>query len=245
MFYHNDGISAVRQPPEYLHQLVDICKVQTCRRFIQNIDRLSRAALRELRRQLDALCLAAGELRAGLSETNIGEAHIIESLNLPRYGWNVLKKLQRLLDCHIQNIIDGLPLITHLQCLTVVALTVTHLAGHIYIRQEVHLDLHNAVAGAGLTAPALHIKAEPPLLVPPRLGVGRSRKEIAYHVEHPGVGRRIGARRPADRRLINGDHLIQCLCSLNRPELSGNLMRPVQLLREVLVQYLIHERGLP
>ena len=66
-----------------LDQLMHICKVQSSCRLIQDIDRLSGTAAAQLRRQLNPLCLAAGELRRRLSQPDIGQSDIIQCLDLP------------------------------------------------------------------------------------------------------------------------------------------------------------------
>ena len=59
MFNDNDRIAAVRQSAQNLDQLMDIGKMQSRRRLIQNVDLLSGSSLAQLRRQLDTLCLTA------------------------------------------------------------------------------------------------------------------------------------------------------------------------------------------
>ena len=70
----------------------------------------------------------------------------------------MVKELQRLLHRHVQHLIDILPLIVNLQRLAVVPLAMADLAGYIDIRQEVHLNLDDAVPAAGLAASALDIE---------------------------------------------------------------------------------------
>ena len=48
MFNDNDRIAAVRQSAQNLDQLMDIGKMQSRRRLIQNVDRLSRSSLAQL-----------------------------------------------------------------------------------------------------------------------------------------------------------------------------------------------------
>ena len=58
----------------------------------------------------------------------------------------MLKKAQGFLYRHIQYIKDTLFLIFYIQSFPVIALSLTDLTGHIYIGQEMHLDLDNAVS---------------------------------------------------------------------------------------------------
>ena len=121
---------------------------------------------------------------------------------------HVLEELDRLVDRHLQHVGDGLALEADLERLAVVALAVALLAGHVDVGQEVHLDLDLAVALAGLAAAALDVEAEAAGLVAARsrlLGLG---EELADVVEDAGVGGRVGARRAADRRLVDVDDLV-------------------------------------
>ena len=70
----------------------------------------------------------------------------------------MLEEFERFLDRHVQHIVDALPPVFHFQRLAVVSLSVAHFTRNIDIRQEVHLDLHDAVALTCLAAPALHIE---------------------------------------------------------------------------------------
>src|SRR3546814_9389837 len=51
----------------------------------------------------------------------------------------------------IEHVGDTAPLELHLQRFAVIAFTMTRLARHIDVGQEVHLDLDKSVAGAGFT----------------------------------------------------------------------------------------------
>ena len=123
-------------------------------------------------------------------------------------GRNILKKPGCLLHRHIQHVIDTLSLVFYLQGLPVVALPSADLTGHIHIRQKMHLYLNNPVSAAGLAPSPLHVKAETALAVAFGLGIGRGGKQIPDHVKHACVGSRIRAGSAADRRLINGNHLV-------------------------------------
>ena len=65
------------------------------------------------------------------------------------------------------------PFIFHLKRLAVIPLSLTNLAGYIYIRQEMHFNFNNTVASARLTASALYIKTKPSFCIAPRFRVHR------------------------------------------------------------------------
>jgi len=100
----------------------------------------------------------------------------------------------------------------------------------------VHLDLDDAVALAGFAAPALDVEREPPGLVAARLGLGKPREPVADRGEAAGIGRRVGARRPADRRLVDIDDLVEEFVALQPLEGRGLFARVVEPLGERLVE---------
>ena len=106
---------------------------------------------------------------------------------------NILKEGHGLLHCHVQHIINALVLIFHLQRLTVVPLALAHLAGYVYVRQEVHLNLDDSITAAGLTSAALHIKAEAAFLIALGLGISSGSKQVTDLIKDSCVGGRIGS----------------------------------------------------
>ena len=67
-------------------------------------------------------------------------------------------KFHRFLDGHVQHVRDGLAFVVHFKSFTVVARSVTYLAGHIHIRQEVHFNLECAIATARLASTTFDVK---------------------------------------------------------------------------------------
>ena len=132
----------------------------------------------------------------------------------------------------------------HLERLTVIALTLADLAGDVDIRQEVHLDLQQAVAGAGLAAAAANVERETPGAVAAQLCILRGGEKAADIVKQAGICRRIGARRAADGTLVDIDDLVQILHTVNAVAFPGTELRMVELARKRFIQYLVDERGL-
>ena len=110
-----------------------------------------------------------------------------------------------------QHVRDGMAAVVDLQRLAVVALAGAHLAGHVDVRQELHLDLEDAVALAVLAATALHVEAEAARAVAPHARLRDAREQLPDGPEQAGVGGRVGARRPADRALVDLDDLVHRL----------------------------------
>ncbi len=131
-----------------------------------------------------------------------------------------------------------------LQRLAVVALALADVAGDVDVGQEVHLDLDDAVALAGLAAPALDVEGEAAGRVAARLGFGQAGEPVADRRERAGVGRGVGARRAPDRRLVDVDDLVEMLEPLELVVGAGMLARAVELARDGLVDGVDQERRL-
>lgn len=182
--------------------------MQTGGRFVQHVDRAAGRALLQLAGQLHALRLAAGERRRGLAEPDVSETDFVERAQVARDGRHGLEELQALLDGHVQHLCDGLALVVDLQGLPVVARSVADLARDVHVRQEVHLDLDGAVAGAVLATAALDVEGEPARQIAADLGLHRLREQPADVVEDAGVGGRVGAGCTADGRLVDVHDLV-------------------------------------
>ena len=148
------------------------------------------------------------------------------------------------LDGEIEHLGDRLAAVLHVERLAVVAAALALLAGHEDVGQEVHLDGDDAVALAGLAAPALDVEREAAGPVAAGLGLGHHGEQIADEREEPGVGGRIRARRAADRRLIDLDDLVDLVHALDHLVRAGLVGGPVDLLGQRLVEDVVDERAL-
>ena len=155
-----------------------------------------------------------------------------------------LEEVGGLGDRHLEHFGDVLALVVHAQRVAVVALAVAHLAVDVHVGQEVHLDLDRAVARARLAAPALDVEAEPAGLVPAHLRLARLAEERADAVEDARVGRRVRARRAADRRLVDVHDLVEVVETRHPSVLAGDPTRTVQLGREHFVEDAVDQRRL-
>src|SRR3546814_11757004 len=75
--------------------------------------------------------------------------------------------------------LDAVTLVEDLQRFAVVALAAAVVAGPVHVGQEVHLDLDQAVALAGLAAAAAHVEAEAAGGVPARARLRHLREPFA------------------------------------------------------------------
>ena len=106
-----------------------------------------------------------------------------------------------------------------------------------------HLDLDDAVALAGLAAPAFDVEGEAAGLVAARLGLGQLGEPFADGGEGAGIGGGVGARRAPDRALVDVDDLVEMLQALDRVMLAGMLARIVELAGHGAIQRLDQECG--
>ena len=132
----------------------------------------------------------------------------------------------------------------HIQRFPVVPGAFADLAGHIHIRQKMHLYLDNAITPAGFATAALDIEAEPTGFVAAQLRLRRLAEQFAHRIEQAGVGRRIGARRATDRRLVDIDDLVDILRAANLPVRSRSGPSAVNLLRQRFIKNFIDQRAL-
>ena len=145
---------------QHLEQTLDVGEVQTGRRLVEDVQRAAGGTARELRRQLDALRLTTGERRRGLTEMDVAKADVVERPQLCLARRDVGEEREAFLHGHLEDIGDRLALVADLERLAVVPLPAADLARNVHVRQELHLDLDDPVAGAGLAPAAFHVERE-------------------------------------------------------------------------------------
>ena len=160
-------------------------------------------------------------------------------------GRDVLEVLHRLFDAHVEHIGDRLALVQDFERLAVVPLALALLALDVDIGEEVHLDLDEAVALAGLAPAAPDVEGEPARLEAPHLRLLRPGKDRADLVEDFRVGRGVGPGGLPDRGLVDHDHLVDLGVEDDLLVLPGLLPGLVDDLHHALVEGLVHERRLP
>ena len=244
MLDDHHGVALVHQTLEHVHQLVDVGGVQAGGGLVQNIDGGAGGLPGKLGGQLHPLGFAAGQGGGGLAQLDVAQAHVHEGLKLVADLGQILEEGQGLLHRHLQHLVDVFALVAHLESLPVVALALAHLAGDVDVWQEVHLDLQQAVAGAGLAPSAPDVEGEPARAVSPALGVLGGGEQLPDVVEQPGVGGGVGAGRPADGGLVDGDDLVEELDALHAVVPAGPGLGAVELHAQPLVEDLVDQRRL-
>ena len=176
-----------------------------------------------------------------LADMDVAEADLVQRDELVAHAGHRGEEVDAFLDRHVEHVGDRLALEQHVERLAVVALAVADVAGDVDVGQEVHLDLDDAVALAGLAAAALDVEGEAPRLVAARLGFRQVGEPVADGREGAGVGRGVGARRAADGRLVDVDDLVEEFQALDAVVIGGVLARTHDAARRRLEQRLDQE----
>src|SRR5262249_51557680 len=160
----------------------------------------------EVRRELHALRLAARERRERLAETEVVEADVGERAEAGGNVRRVGEERARFGDGEIQDLADGLPAVADLEHVRLGAATGALRARDVDVREELHLDLLEPLAGTALAAPARDVERERRRRVATQPRLLGAREAGADRVEGTEIRDRVRSRRGADRRLIDQDH---------------------------------------
>ncbi len=198
----------------------------------------------EVAGELEALRLPARERGDGLPQAQVVEAHVGERLQAARDLRIRRESRHRLAHGELEHLRDVAPVHRHLEHLVAVAGAVTVWAAQVYVGQELHLDVLEAVAAAGGAAAVARIEAEGSGRVAARSRVRRGGEERADRIERTHVARGIGARRAPDRRLVDEHHVVHPLDVGEAAECAGRLGGLAEVLQQRRMQHVLDERGL-
>ena len=116
-------------------------------------------------------------------------------------------------------------------------------ARHKHIGKELHLNALVAEPLAVVAAAVAAVERKAGRAEAGRLRGGRRGVELADALPRLGVERRIGARRAADRRLVDEDDLAQFQVGVDRLDRGGILGRLPALREQALVNDIVEQRG--
>ena len=206
---HEQRMTGLEQQTEGMHQPRNVLEMKSGGRLIEDQQlapcagrrgaRLALAAgahraaergLGQVSRELEPLRLTAAQGRHRLTETHVVEADIDQRLQARAHGRRVGKECQRLGRGHLQHLGDagsfaGGARESNLQRLGAVAAAVAFTAAQVHIRQELHLDVLEAVAGAGRAAPGAGVEAEGAGGIAPQLRLGSAAKRARISSNAP------------------------------------------------------------
>ena len=244
VFDDHDRIALVDELVEDVEQLPCVLEMEPGRRLVEDVKRSSRAAPRQFFCELDPLRFAPGQGRRRLPELDVAKADVLQRAEFIGDGRKVLEERQRLIDGQVEHVRDRLAPVFDLQGFAVVPPALALLAGHVHVREEVHLNRDDAVPLTRFAAATLHVEREAPGPESARLGLGHHGEEIPDEGEQTRIGGGVGSRGPSDRRLIDLDHLVEQFDPLDAVVRAGLIRRLVQRPRERAVQDVVDQRGL-
>ena len=241
-------------------ELLDICHVQADGGLVEHVQRAAAACslrvesdptfgqLRELGDQLDALRLAAGERRALLPEREVTEAHVLQQgkrvMDPPMRG----EEVDGFVDVHRKHVGDRFAAPRCGERLAGEARSVAGFADDLDVGQKAHLDRLDSLALAFRAATAGGIEREAARAESAHARLVGLRVQAPDRVPESHVGRRTGARRPADRRLVDLEHAVEPLPAgeIGAAEEFHGLppARVSDQLEQIRVEHIARERAL-
>src|SRR6266481_7532372 len=233
------GVAEIDKALQDVEELSNVVEVQAGGGLIENVERAAGLAFGKLASQFDALGFAAGKSGGGLAEGDIAESDFDERGELLLNLRNIFEELQRVGRRQIQNIADGVALVTDCERLRIVAAAAADLAHHVNVGKKIHFDAAEAVALASFAAATFHVEAEAAGAVATLARFGERGEEIANGREDSGVGRGIRTRRAADGGLIDFDDFVDLIGAENIAMSGGGLRRAVELLREGAIENVV------
>src|SRR5690606_11526116 len=180
-----------------------------------------RVGLGKLVDELDALRFAARERRALLPEGEVAEAYVLKKRETAMDGRVRGEDLDRLVHAHREHLADGPAAQPHAERLGIEARAAAGLAGDLHVGQEGHLDLLDALALALGAAPAGGVEREADRRPAAHARLGGVGEEAPDVVPEADVGGWAGARRLADRRLVDLEHALDRLRAGDRLAADG------------------------
>ena len=222
MFHHDDTVSCVHQPVQGLEEQFDVCHGQSHGGFVEHVQgaahgpartapgrRLDRAGLGQLRDQLYALGLAAGQRGGCLAQGEVTQPHILEQLQRMGNLRAGSEELHRIVDLHLQHVADALAAPQYLERGLLETTPAALVADDLDVRQKTHLDGLQALSFAARTTPAGGIEGETVGGKAAHLGFGGFGVALADGVPDTNVGSRAGTRRLADGGLVHLEHALE------------------------------------
>jgi hypothetical protein len=179
------------------------------------------AAVSDITGKLEALGLAPGHGVDRLSQPDVTQSHIGQGLQGGNDFFMILEKIQGLVHRHGQNVVNVLLPVVNLKHRGLKPCSFAIRTGDEYIRKKLHLYFFEAVAIAGFTAPAGHIKRK--MTGPEFFGFGGGGigQQPPNRIQGLGVGQGVGARGAPDGSLVHQYNVLDLIQSADTAVLAG------------------------
>ena len=242
---HEHGVAGVDQALEHAEEPPHVVEMEPGGGLVEDVEDVVAQPGAQLRGDLEALGLAARERGGGLAEAEVAEAHVLEHLEPARQPRRGGEERDGLVDRHLEHLADVAPLVGDLPDVRAVAAPLALAARHVDVLEEVHLELLEAVALAGLAAPAGDVEREVARPEPEGLGLRQAREQPPDVVERLDVRDRVRPRRPADRLLVDEPDPAQVLEPQERVVGARRLEGGLERARHRPVERVVDQRRLP
>ncbi len=224
-----NGMAALDEGVEGLQQALDVMKMEAGGGLVEDEERGFLLLLSDEIGQLDALVFTTREGAAVLAELDVAKTHILEGLEALHDGFQqlafgfwllatVAEELDGLGDGHIEDVVDILATIAHIENVVLEAVAVTGFALQHEVGHKLHLDGDDTGTLALVAATAVGIEREILTGEAHLLGQGLVGKEVANGVVGLDIGGGVRTRGLADGILVDkldmADGLIVALKTL-------------------------------
>ena len=125
--------------------------------------------------------------------------------------WNVIEELECRLDIHLEHVGDRLVFEFDAECLAVEAMPFADRARNPNVSEKIHLEFRRAVSFARLATPAIHVETKSTGFVASTFRLRQLREQSTDVVEDLYIGTGIRSGCATNRRLVDGDQLIEKL----------------------------------
>jgi hypothetical protein len=217
VFDGDDGIPFLDETVQDVEELGDVGKMESGRRFVQNIEGFGGRTLREVERELYALRFASGKGRCRLSEGNVSETDVDEHLKYPRDSGKRRKEREGFLAGHRKHFGDGFSFEFDFERFGIVPASLAGFAFDVHVREEVHFNLLHSRAFAYFATSALGVERKPSRSVSAFFRFEGGGEHLPYVGEKPRVGGNVGMGRASDGRLVDDDGFVQVVHSPDFP----------------------------
>jgi hypothetical protein len=144
----------------------------------------------------------------------------------------------------VEHVGDALAAVLHLEHLGLISAAAAGGAHQQHVREELHLDLFEAVAATGLAAAAVDVEREGGGGVAAQPGLVGGGEQPPHRIEDLGVGGRVGARRRADRALVDEDDLGQLVGALDVVAFAGRGRRLAAAAQQAAIEDVLDQGAL-
>ena len=209
MFDDDQRVAHVEERFEAIDELYDVGEMEAGGRFVEDEERAAVAFGGEVGGELEALRFAAGERGRGLADAEVVEADVDQALELRLQLAVAAEESEGFAGGHVENFGDVEAAVFDFENLAAIAAAVALAAAHVDVGHELHVDGDVAATFASFAAAAGDVEAEGAGREVAGAGVGLLGEDFADEVEGFDRGERVRARRAADGRLVDEDHVFE------------------------------------